>query len=85
MHLPTAKRDARAEYLVEHIPGALFFDIDDIADEKVAAAAHAAVLHQVRQPHEEDGHRRRHARRRLRQRGPIFGGARVVDVPRHGP
>jgi len=34
MHLPTAKRDARAEYLVEHIPGALFFDIDDIADEK---------------------------------------------------
>ena len=34
MHLPTAKRDARAEYLAEHIPGALFFDIDDIADEK---------------------------------------------------
>ena len=34
MHLPTAKRDARAEYLAGHIPGALFFDIDDIADEK---------------------------------------------------
>ena len=34
MHLPTAKRNARAEYLAEHIPGALFFDIDDIADEK---------------------------------------------------
>ena len=33
MHLPTAKRNARAEYLAEHIPGALFFDIDDIADE----------------------------------------------------
>jgi thiosulfate/3-mercaptopyruvate sulfurtransferase len=33
MHLPTAKRDAKAEYLGEHIPGALFFDIDDIADE----------------------------------------------------
>jgi thiosulfate/3-mercaptopyruvate sulfurtransferase len=32
MHLPTAKRDARAEYLAQHIPGALFFDIDDIAD-----------------------------------------------------
>ena len=34
MHLPTTGRNARAEYLAEHIPGALFFDIDDIADEK---------------------------------------------------
>jgi thiosulfate/3-mercaptopyruvate sulfurtransferase len=34
MHLPTAKRNAKAEYAAEHIPGALFFDIDDIADEK---------------------------------------------------
>jgi thiosulfate/3-mercaptopyruvate sulfurtransferase len=34
MHLATTKRDARAEYLAGHIPGALFFDIDDIADEK---------------------------------------------------
>ncbi len=33
-HLPTANRDAKAEYLVEHIPGALFFDIDDISEEK---------------------------------------------------
>jgi thiosulfate/3-mercaptopyruvate sulfurtransferase len=33
MHLPTAKRNARAEYLAEHIPGALFFDIDEISDE----------------------------------------------------
>ena len=33
MHLPTTKRNAKAEYLAEHIPGALFFDIDDIADE----------------------------------------------------
>lgn len=33
-HLPTANRDAKAEYLVEHIPGALFFDIDDLSDEK---------------------------------------------------
>src|SRR5215813_10364036 len=32
MHLPTAKRDAKAEYLTEHIPGARFFDIDDISD-----------------------------------------------------
>lgn len=33
-HLPTTGRDAKAEYLAEHIPGALFFDIDDLSDEK---------------------------------------------------
>jgi thiosulfate/3-mercaptopyruvate sulfurtransferase len=33
-HLPTAGRDPKAEYLAEHIPGALFFDIDDLSDEK---------------------------------------------------
>ncbi len=32
LHLPTTGRDPRAEYLNEHIPGSLFFDIDDIAD-----------------------------------------------------
>ena len=30
--LPAAGRDARAEYLAGHIPGAVFFDIDAIAD-----------------------------------------------------
>lgn len=33
-HLPTEKRDPKAEYLEAHIPGALFFDIDDLVDEK---------------------------------------------------
>lgn len=33
-HLPTANRDAKTEYLAGHIPGALFFDIDDLRDEK---------------------------------------------------
>lgn len=32
-HLPPAGRDPRAEYLAEHIPGALFFDIDDLVDD----------------------------------------------------
>jgi thiosulfate/3-mercaptopyruvate sulfurtransferase len=31
-YLPTQNRDAVAEYLAAHIPGAVFFDIDDIAD-----------------------------------------------------
>jgi thiosulfate/3-mercaptopyruvate sulfurtransferase len=30
--LPTQNRDAVAEYLAAHIPGAVFFDIEDIAD-----------------------------------------------------
>ncbi|MEX2167208.1 MAG: 3-mercaptopyruvate sulfurtransferase [Methyloceanibacter sp.] len=33
-HMPGEGKDARAEYIEEHIPGALFFDIDDIADTK---------------------------------------------------
>ncbi len=32
-HLPTLKRDARAEYLAGHIPGAVFFDVNAIADD----------------------------------------------------
>ncbi len=31
-HLPTENRDTYQEYLAAHIPGALFFDIDEIAD-----------------------------------------------------
>ena len=33
-HMPGEGKDARAEYLEEHIPGALFFDIDEITDAK---------------------------------------------------
>jgi thiosulfate/3-mercaptopyruvate sulfurtransferase len=33
-HMPAEARNARAEYLAEHIPGALFFDIEEIADTK---------------------------------------------------
>ena len=32
--LPTDGRNARSEYSRSHIPGAVFFDIDDIADDK---------------------------------------------------
>ncbi len=34
-HLPTAKRDPRAEYKAEHIPGAGFFDVDGISDPSI--------------------------------------------------
>jgi len=32
-YFPQEERDAKAEYVLAHIPGAVFFDIDDIADE----------------------------------------------------
>ena len=33
-YLPTMEKDAKAAFEAEHIPGAVYFDIDDIADEK---------------------------------------------------
>src|SRR6185503_13392721 len=35
-HMPQLGRDARAEYAQAHIPGAVFFDIDRIADRTTA-------------------------------------------------
>ena len=35
-YLPMQGKSARAEYEARHIPGALFFDIDEIADETSA-------------------------------------------------
>ena len=31
-HMPDTGRDGRAEYEAGHIPGALFFDIDEVSD-----------------------------------------------------
>ncbi|TMV68928.1 sulfurtransferase, partial [Thioclava sp. BHET1] len=33
-HMPGSGRDARAEYAAGHIPGARFFDIDEISDQR---------------------------------------------------
>ena len=33
-YLPQGERDAKAEYCAAHIPGAVFFDIDELSDEK---------------------------------------------------
>ncbi len=35
-HMPDSGRNAQAEYQATHIPGARFFDIDDIADQRSA-------------------------------------------------
>ena len=34
MYMPGSERDAKAEYAAGHIPGARFFDIDDISDSR---------------------------------------------------
>ena len=34
-YLPAQKRNPRSEYESQHIPGAVFFDIDEIADTTV--------------------------------------------------
>ena len=62
-HLPTANRDPRAEYLERHIPGALFFDIDDISDTE------SALPHMLPRPEKFAS--------RMRRMG-IGDGARVV-------
>lgn len=36
-HLPTSERDARAEFVEAHIPGAVFMDIRSIADPEILA------------------------------------------------
>ncbi|MEM6669845.1 MAG: 3-mercaptopyruvate sulfurtransferase [Pseudomonadota bacterium] len=60
-HLPDAGRDAKIEFASEHIPGAAFFDIDDIADER-AGLPHTAppmekFVSRVRKLGVGDGHR----------------------------
>ena len=35
-HMPHLERDARAEFVAAHIPGAVFFDIDGIADRRTS-------------------------------------------------
>lgn len=39
-HLPSANRNARAEYAREHIPGAMFFDIEACADQEATKLDH---------------------------------------------
>ncbi len=52
-HLPTSKRDAKAEFLDQHIPGAQFFDIDLISD------AESALPHMLPRPEKFASHVRK--------------------------
>ena len=63
-YLPQADRDAKAEYAAAHIPGAVFFDIDDLSDET------NPLPHMLR--------RRRNSRSRMRKLGLGDGNLIVV-------
>ena len=64
-HLPNTGRIGAAEFRLKHIPGAVFFDIDTIADHRPGPAAHAAEARRAGQGDDRARPRRRHALRRL--------------------
>ncbi|MGG7566996.1 3-mercaptopyruvate sulfurtransferase [Rhodovulum sp. DZ06] len=60
-HMPDTGRDAKAEYAAAHVPGAVFFDIDEIADTR-SALPHMAppvekFVSRMRRLGVGDGHR----------------------------
>jgi thiosulfate/3-mercaptopyruvate sulfurtransferase len=67
--MPNEGRNAREEYLAEHIPGALFFDIDEIADTS------APLPHTLPSPEKFSS--------RMRSMG-VGDGQRIVVYDRHG-
>ncbi len=83
-YLPAQKRDPKAEFVQQHIPGAVFFDIDEIADTIEPAAAHAAAAGEVLRPRPQAGPRRRQQDRDLRHHADDRRLPRLVDVPRDG-
>ena len=49
-YLPQQGRDAKAEYDAAHIPGARFFDIDEISDKPVRTASYGAAGGKIHVP-----------------------------------
>ena len=68
-HFPSENRNAQAEYELTHIPGAVFFDIDDIADE------HAGLPHMLPHPVKFSA--------RVRRLG-LGDGSKIVVYDTHG-
>jgi thiosulfate/3-mercaptopyruvate sulfurtransferase len=82
-YLPAQKRDPKAEFVQQHIPGAVFFDIDEIAD---TSSPLPLML-----PSAEKFRARAQARPGRRQQivvydtTPMLGATRVWWMSRHGP
>jgi thiosulfate/3-mercaptopyruvate sulfurtransferase len=68
-YLPNTDNNAREEYLAEHIPGAIFFDIDEISD------SNSSVPHMLPPPEKFSS--------RMRSMG-IGDGSRIVVYDRAG-
>ena len=68
-YMPDEGKNAREEYLAEHIPGAIFFDIDEIAD------TNSPLPHMLPSPEKFSS--------RMRKMG-IGDGQRIVVYDRHG-
>lgn len=68
-YMPNEDKDARKEYLAEHIPGAIFFDIDEISD------TGSNLPHMLPSPEKFSS--------RMRKMG-IGDGQRIVVYDRHG-
>jgi thiosulfate/3-mercaptopyruvate sulfurtransferase len=68
-YMPNTENNARGEYLAEHIPGAIFFDIDEISD------SNSAVPHMLPPPEKFSS--------RMRSMG-IGDGSRIVVYDRAG-
>ena len=63
-YLPNEAKDGRAEFLVAHVPGARYFDIDEVADP--TPPAHSGPLPRaLREARRRDGRRQYHPGRLL--------------------
>jgi 3-mercaptopyruvate sulfurtransferase SseA len=78
--LPGSGRDGRAEHEAEHIPGARFFDIEEVADPGSALPHTFPSRPCLREQGARDGDRRRGPDRPLRQFAASHGRAGMVDA-----
>jgi thiosulfate/3-mercaptopyruvate sulfurtransferase len=83
-YLPGAGRDAKAEYDAAHIPGARFFDIDEISDQRSNLPHMAPPPEKFISRMRAMGIGRRASGGGLRRRGHLFSGAGLVDLPADG-
>ena len=81
-HLPNTGRLGEVEFRAGHIPGAVFFDIDTIADHDQGLPHMLPKPEALAEEMTRARARRRHALRRLRRARPVRGGAGLVDAAR---
>ncbi len=79
-HLPNTGRLGAVEFPLGHIPGAVYFDIDTIADRDSGLPHMLPQARAAGRGNDRARPRRRHALRRLRRARPVRGGAGLVDA-----